>query len=208
MSFSYKYTINNLKYLDQLYNYIASLHGLPSDFSLLSEDQVSIIFKEQLSDGQINVLSNAINNYSPPQYYTTIHNTEAINIIQNQVNKTVYTCVSTNVWLVDRTINSGDIDLGNIVVVSNLVGPQDGIIVHNANYMIRLYDAINNFVLFESNNLVNTDLQILTFSNIQNIPITDTLLQLQVKVSSTNYLVNVSAAHFTYFQMIGYEDKT
>lgn len=99
--------------------------------------------------------------------------------------------------------NSNIIDLGNVVVIANLLGPEDTHIINNASYKLRLYNAINNKVIFESDNLKNTDMKILTFSNIQNIPTFDTLLELQASVSINNYKVNISAAYLTFFQAIG-----
>ena len=200
MSYIYKYTIHNLKYLDQLHTYIENIQGLPTNFNLYSEEEISIIFSEELSRDQINILTTNINNYSPPQHYKIIDSNEPLNIIQNTINSSVYTIIATCVWL--SSTKNDDINLENVIIVSNLVGPQDQIVVPNVYYMIRLYDAINNKVMFESNKLLNYDLRFIKFKNIQNIPLKDSLIQLQVKVSEINYLVNVSAAHFTYYQTI------
>ena len=198
MTSIYKYTIPNLKYLNLLHEYIDSIPNLPSDFGLVSEDQVSIIFNQQLSDTQVNLLTTSINNYIPPQFYKEIYRNESLNITQSNINSTVYTSIATDVWIVDK--NNVDIDLGNIVIVANLVGPQNGIITNNANYKLRLYNTMNNTILFESDNLINTDLQILTFSNIQNIPTIDSVLELQAKVCSNNYIVNILSTHYTFFK--------
>ena len=162
MSSIYKYTIPNLKYLNLLHEYIENVHNLPSNFGLISEGEVSIIFNQQLSDTQINLLTTSINNYVPPQFYKEIYRNESLNITQSNINNTVYTSIATDVWIIDKT--NVDVDLGNVVIVANLVGPQDGIIVNNTSYKLRLYNTMNNTIIFESDNLTNTDLQILTFS--------------------------------------------
>ena len=198
MTSTYKYTIPNLKYLNLLHEYIDSIQNLPSNFGLISEDEVSIIFNEQLSDTQINLLTTSINNYMPPQFYKEIYRNESLNITQSNINNTVYTSIATDVWIIDK--NNVDIDLGKIVIVANLVGPQNGIIVNNSSYKLRLYNTMNNTIIFESDDLTNTDLQILTFSNIQNIPIVDSVLELQAKVSSSNYIVNILSTHYTFFK--------
>lgn len=202
MSYVYKYIIPNLKFLNLLNDYITNIPELPVNFSLLSEDLVSIIFSEPLSTTQQNLLTTSIQSYSAPQFYNIIDNTQAINIIQNIIGSTDYTSIATYIWIMNDT-NSNIIDLGNVVVIANLVGPEDTHIINNASYKLRLYNAINNKVIFESDNLTNTDMKILTFSNIQNIPTFDTLLELQASVSINNYKVNISAAHLTFFQTIG-----
>lgn len=202
MSYVYKYIIPNLKFLSLLNDYITNIPELPVNFSLLSEDQVSIIFSEPLSTTQQNLLTTSIQSYSAPQFYNIIDNIQSINIIQNIIDSTDYTSIATYIWIMNDT-NSNIIDLGNIVVIANLVGPEDTHIINNASYKLRLYNSINNKVIFESDNLKNTDMKILTFSNIQNIPTFDTLLELQASVSINNYKVNISAAHLTFFQAIG-----
>lgn len=202
MSYIYKYTISNVKFLNLLHNYISTIPTLPSDFSLVSEDQISVIFNQQLSNTQIDLLTTSINNYSPEQYYNVVDSTQPISISQNITNNIDYTSIATYIWIIDETIKDIDFFLGNIVIVSNLVGPQDSIVVNNASYNIRLYNATNNTVVFESNNLTNTNLQILTFSNIKNVPSVNSVLELQAKIFVSNYQVNISAAHFTFFRSI------
>lgn len=202
MSYIYKYTIPNIKFLNLLHNYIAIIPTLPTNFSLVSEDQISVIFDEQLSNNQIDLLTTSINNYSPEQYYNVVDSTQPISISQNSTNNTDYTSIATYIWIIDETIKDIDFFLGNVVLVSNLVGPQDGIIVNNASYKIRLYNATNNTVIFESDNLTNTNLQILTFSNIKNVPSVNSVLELQAKTLVSNYQINTSAAHFTFFMSI------
>lgn len=202
MSYIYKYTIPNIKFLNLLHNYIAIIPTLPTNFSLVSEDQISVIFDEQLSNNQIDLLTTSINNYSPEQYYNVVDSTQPISISQNSTNNTDYTSIATYIWIIDEAIKNIDFFLGNVVVVSNLVGPQDGIVVNNASYKIRLYNATNNTIIFESDSLTNTNLQILTFSNIKNVPSINSVLELQAKTLVSNYQINTSAAHFTFFMSI------
>ena len=199
MSFIYKYTIPNIKYLDLLHTYIESISGIPTNFGLVSEDQISIIFNQQLSDTQITALTNSINSYIPPQYYKELYNTESLNITQSNISSTDYTSIATDVWIIDK--NDINVELGEIIIVANLAGPQDGKVVIGASYKLKLYNTMNNTVVFESDNLTNTDLTILTFSNIQNIPIIDTVLELQAKVSNSNYIVNILTTHYKFFKI-------
>lgn len=201
MSYIYKFTIPNIKFLNLVYSFIETIPELPSDFSLLSEDQVSIIFNEQLNDAQITSLTNSIQNYIPPQSYSIFDSTKTLNISTNQIYSTVYTTVSTDIWKIDPNTDL-DINITNMEIVCNLSGPQDGNIIPNVNYSVRLYDALNNNVIFESTNLSNTSIKILTFTNFQNISKNDTVLQLQFKVSSNTYIANIFAAHFTYYKTI------
>lgn len=201
MSYIYKFTIPNIKFLNLVYSFIKTIPELPSDFSLLSEDQVSIIFNEQLNDEQIISLTYSIQNYIPPQSYSIFDSTKTLNISTNQINSTVYTTVSTDIWKIDPNTDL-DINITNMEIVCNLSGPQDGNIIPYVNYSVRLYDALNNNVIFESTNLSNTSIEILTFTNFQNISKNDTVLQLQFKISSNTYIANIFAAHFTYYKTI------
>lgn len=193
MSYIYKFTIDNLKYLNLLHTFINTIDHIPDNFTLLSEDQVSIIFNEELSVDQVNTLTNYIQNYNPPQCYSIIISTETLNISLNQVNSRAYTTAITDIWRVEPD-NNDLTSLSHVEIVCNLVNTSSIL----DNYSIRLYDAINNNVIFESGNLTNTVLKILSFSNLQNIPMADTILQLQFKVSSSNVSVNISAGHFIY----------
>lgn len=201
MSYIYKFTIPNLKYLDLFHLFLENISEIPSNFTLLFEDQLSIIFNEPLVESQIISLTNSIENYIPPQSYSIFDSTKTLNISTNQIKSTVYTTVSTDIWKIDPNTDL-DINITNMEIVCNLSGPQDGNIIPNVNYSVRLYDALNNNVIFESTNLSNTSIQILTFTNFQNISKNDTVLQLQFKVSSNTYIANIFAAHFTYYKTI------
>ena len=201
MSYIYKFTIPNLKYLDLFHLFLENISEIPSNFTLLFEDQISIMFNEPLVESQIISLTNSIENYIPPQSYSIFDSTKTLNISTNQIKSTVYTNVSTSIWKTNPNTDF-DINITNMEIVCNLSGPQDGNIIPNVNYSVRLYDALNNNVIFESTNLSNTSIQILTFTNFQNISKNDTVLQLQCKVSSNTYIATFFAAHFTYYKTI------
>ena len=54
-------------------------------------------------------------------------------------------------------------------------------------------DAINNNVIVESDLLNNTNSQVLTFDNFQNIPSSNTLLEIHVKVNNSNYIATINS---------------
>lgn len=199
MSYTYKYTIPNLKFLSMFHTFIETIPGLPTNFDLLSESQVSIIFNEELSSDQINTLNTYIQNYVPPQNFQTITSTNTLNILNTKINSTIYTTISTDIWTID-TDNDNDDDIGYLNIVSNLVGPLNNI--SNVNYSIRLYDALNNKIIFESSGMTNTTIQIFKIDDFVNIPITDSVIQLQGKVSNINCSINIESARIVYYKII------
>lgn len=195
-TYTYKYTIPNLKFLNMFHTFIETIPGLPTNFNLLSEDQVSITFNEELSSDQINTLSTFIQNYAPPQNFQTITSTNTLNILNTKINSTIYTTISTDIWVIDPD-NDNDNDIRYLNIVSNLVGPLNS----NANYSIRLYDALNNKIIFESPGMTNTTMQIFKIEDFINIPTTDSIIQLQGKVSNTNYSINIASARIVYYKI-------
>jgi hypothetical protein len=201
MSYIYKYTIPDLKFLNLFHKSLENIQGLPNEFNLHLEDQVSIIFNEDLTSEQINILDNFVQNYVPPQYYKQIIYSTGLNILNQKINSTVYTTIGSDLWLIDPD-NDNDTDLGYVKFVSNLIGPLDTNSINNVTYSIRLYDAINNNVLFEQTNITNTNMQIFTAEFLENLPDVDTILQLQGKVSNNDYSLYITTAHFVYYKNI------
>ncbi len=201
MSYIYKYIIPNLKFLNLFHKSLEDIEGLPNEFNLHLEDQLSIIFNEDLSSEQITILDNFIQNYIAPQYYKQIINTNSLNILNHKINSTVYTTIGSDLWLVDPD-NDNNIDLGYVKFISNLIGPLDTNSMNNVTYSIRLYDAVNNNVLFEQTNITNTQMEIFTVEFVENLPNVDTILQLQGKVSNSNYSMYITTAHFVYYKNI------
>ena len=111
MSYIYKFTIPNLKYLDLFHLFLENISEIPSNFTLLFEDQISIMFNEPLVESQIISLTNSIENYIPPQSYSIFDSTKTLNISTNQIKSTVYTNVSTSIW---KTNPNTDFDI-NII---------------------------------------------------------------------------------------------
>jgi len=177
------------------HTFIENIPGLPTNFDLLSEVQVSIIFNEELSSDQINTLNTSIQNYVPPQNFQTITSTNTLNLLNTEINTTVYTTISTDIW----TINT-DNNIGYLNIVSNLIGPLNSNI--NTNYSIRLYDALNNKIIFESSDMTNSTIQIFKIDDFVNIPTTDSVIQLQGKVSNINCSINIASAKIVYYKII------
>jgi hypothetical protein len=201
MSYIYKYTIPNLKFLNLFHKSLENIKGLPNNFNLLLDDQLSIIFNENLTSEQINILDNFIQNYVSPQCYKQILSSNSLNILNSKINSTVYTTIGSDLWLIDPD-NDNDTDLGYVKFVSNLIGPLDTNSINNVTYSIRLYDALNNNVLFEASNITNTNIEIFTIEFLDKLPSIDTILQLQGKVSNSDYSLFVSTAHFVYYKNI------
>ena len=175
MEYKYSFTKDNIKYLEKLHEFIKSIPQLPSDFYLFNEDQVSVVFKEELNDSQIELLTTSIENYSPPQRIIEVIGSNSINISNSVVTTLEYNIVGIDIWQADYD-DDNDVHIGYITIASALIGDGD--------YSIRIYDTINNKVMGEICNLNNKNMSIITINNLVNIPTSDTLIELQAKTTS------------------------
>lgn len=197
MTFVYNYTIPNLKFLSALHESIELLPNFPQDFYITSSNQVSIIFEQELTYDQLNILSNHITNYIPSAYYDTEYLTENINILVNKTDLTNYTPLSKYIY----SKKPNTIVLKKISIISNLTGPLEKLtpVDTNPSYYFKVYDTINNQTLYEVN-LNNQELEKIDCINLTNLPQDNTIIELQFKTSNSNYLVNLHAIFFEYVE--------
>jgi hypothetical protein len=195
MEYTYSFTKNDIKYLEKLHEFIKDIPELPKDFYLLNEDQVSVIFNEELNDSQIDILRISIENYTPPQIVYEVVGSNSINITNTNVNTTEYSIVGVDIW---QGINNS---IGYITIASNLIEKNViGNLIGNGDYSVRIYDTINNNVIGEVTNLNNTTISIITIDNLSNIPTNDTLIEIQVKVSRKSDKCVIKACQFIYIK--------
>jgi len=178
-SFKYSYTILNLKYLEHLYKYILeNTEGtLPSDFYLNIEATLDVVYNQELTNSQQIVLNNIISGYTSPQELTKLIKSESIVLSQNTLLPTDnYTVIGTYFYT-KPTDNS-------FISSFKMISSVDG----NTNYKFKVYDSINDKILCESITFNNNTLQIINMvpSDISNLPINDTLLEIQCIVSGDN----------------------
>lgn len=189
MEYKYSFTKDQIKYLDKLHEFIKGIPELPSDFHLFNEDQISVIFKEELNDSQIEILTMSIESYDPPQTITEVSSSNSINISNSVVTTTEYNIVGIDIWQADHD-NDNDIHIGYVTIASALIG--DG------NYSIRIYDTINNQIMGEKTDMDNKTMSIITINNLVNIPTDDTLIEIQAKVSNPASKCIIKACQFIY----------
>lgn len=188
----YTFTKDNIKFLDKVFQYIKNISELPSDFDLYIESQLEIVFNQELDSNQINILNNAIQIYIPPQELEIISNTKPMMLIHNTISTNIYSTIATDYFLAEQITDS--IRLGYVTCVSNIIG--------NGSYKLRLFDAINNKIIGESDSLNNSNLQIINIINLINIPENNTLLELQGQVSDTTSICIIKLAHLIYTENI------
>jgi hypothetical protein len=172
-----------------VHRYISEIPGLPTDFSLLSEAQVDIIFNQELTEEQLSSLNNSIAVYIPPTRLLELDHTESVSILKPTVNTTSYFTFSTDYW-VNALKSSENIVLGHIIVVAN---------IDIGSYKIRVYDSLNNNVLVESNSLSNNHIQIIKLQDLVNIPTSDTLIEFQCKVIGSG-TCSVKAVQYVFYK--------
>lgn len=186
----YEYTIENVKFLDKLHSYIQDI--FPTyNFHIDIHEKIKIIFTNELSQNEITLLETSIANYNPPQYTHVISKNENVNITNNKTNNTIYSTISTYLY------SSSDDFIDKMKVISYM-----NTSTNNSYYKIRIYDITNDIVITESNELNNTNLEIIEFSDLEYNSTQDTILQIQIKVSNTNTFAYVQNINFTYSKQI------
>lgn len=176
MEYKYSYTIPTLKYLEHLYTYILeNINTLPMDFHLNIEATIDVVYNQELNVDQQIELDNIISGYTPPQQLEKIIKTESIVLSQNTLLATNnYTVIGTYFY----TKPTDDSFISSFKIISSVDG--------NTNYKFKVYDSINGMVLCESNTYNNNNLQIIDITSISNLPINDTLLEIQCIASGDN----------------------
>jgi hypothetical protein len=182
MEFSYYFYITNIKFLDKLHQYIESIPNLSSDFYIVKEDQTKFVFKEELSAELLQLLTQVINKYIPPQYIYTTTRTDRLNITIDKINTLEYTTIASDMW-----INIGNEGVLNIV---NVIGN-----CNSGSYSVKIYDVINNKIISE-NEFNNKNITVQSITNLQNITRNDTFIEVQVKVNSPETIVNIKSIIF------------
>lgn len=181
---TYSYTIPNLKFLEHLHAYIHNITELPTDFSLYNEESLDIIYENELSDGNLIILNNAINSYIPPQELIVNTNSENINLFNSSINTTVYSLLGVYVYS-SNIVNF----LNSVSFVCNV--SNGGI------FKLRLYNSVDKTVIVESESLNNTTSQLITL-NLPNLPNTNSLFEIQAKVQDSNCNVTVNTCIFNF----------
>ena len=139
--YNYNYTVENLKFLDKLHEYLLQF-DLP-EFHLINESQLNIVFNDSLSENQIDILNEAIQDYTPPQSYDIIIKSENINIITNKISSVDYSTVASDIWISD--IDKDNVsDLGYISIISYINNPNN---ISSVTYNVKVIDLLNNTIL-------------------------------------------------------------
>ncbi len=159
---------------EKLFKEIRELLYKPSQI-YLTPDTVEIDFTQTLTGGEETILNNIISTHSPePDSEGT--NLQIFSLSTASFNNTIYQSIST------FTYPGKKIDtLTHIKILSN--------INISSNYSVRIYDIINNKVIAENtfNNITELTNDMGTLSN---IPFTNTIFDVQVKVANSSTRVN------------------
>lgn len=172
----YSYDKENVKFLNDLHTYIEKVNTLPSQFYINADSQIHVIFEQELSLEQLNILNNIINEYNPPHELHIPFLNETILMTNPIISTNVYSVIGTYYYSVNNL--QTDVFISSFTIIASVKG--------NISYKIRIYDAINDNLLCETNSLNNNNLQIIKINDISNIPSNDTLLEIQGLVSGNN----------------------
>ena len=176
IEYTYTYNKENVKFLDDLHMYVLQVDALPSQFYINASSHIDIIFTQELSSEQLNILNNIINEYVPPQELHIPFINETILITNPVISTNTYSVIGTYFYSIANL--QTDVFISSFTIIASVKG--------NISYKIRIYDAINDNLLCETNSLNNTNLQIIKITNLSNIPSNDTLLEIQGLVSGDN----------------------
>jgi len=176
IEYIYSYNKENIKFLDDLHAYVLQVDTLPSQFYINANSKIDIIFVQELSSQQINILNNIINEYIPPQELHTPFINETILITNPTISTNTYSVIGT--YLYSNVNLQTDVFISSFTIIASVKG--------NISYKIRIYDAMNDNLICETGSLNNNNLQIIKVTNLLNIPSNDTLLEIQGLVSGDN----------------------
>lgn len=186
-----------VKFPSLLNTYLQKIPNLPQDFSIENDCNnsiVNIIYPSEIDNNTLNLLTDSIYSFNNPMTYNDLSYTETINTVISQCNSSHYTTIGSHIWYANNIPNM----VFGLAFVSNLTSTNSD----NSNYyQVRLYDVINNVTLLESDKLYNMNIQINDLDYFIPPP-TNTLLEVQVKVSDTNHLCNVRAIHLEFYNVI------
>lgn len=187
-SYSYSYNSKNeIKFINKLHDYVLSIvPGLPL-FYIIKDIEIIFTFDNELSIVQKEQLDDAIKNYIPPTSYIKTTNIQSVNITVDKVNSLDYISVATIIY--------NPSNLNSISIVSNINSSLE-------TYKIRIYDCTNNKILSESPSLSNNLYELTKMIDLQNIPINDTFIEVQIKVSNINFYVNIKAIDFNFGELV------
>lgn len=191
-SYTYTYTKNNIKFLNLFHDFIKSQFS--KDFYINNEDnQFTFVFNEELDDTIKLQLDKLIEFYTPEQSYFKLIRSQPLNISTCSTNSTDYICLANSVY----NLNTIGLKLSTISIISNIVTPDN-----LGTYQIRIYDSISNNIIWESDVLNNTLYTLIEPDELDNIPTTVTIIEIQMKVSNFIYSANIKAINFNFKQLV------
>ena len=186
---NYYFTVPNVKYLNLLHDYIASI--FPTlDFYLIMTFQLTVTFTAgPLSSDNLALLTSKLSQYVPPQSYIISSKTDPVNIVQTQISSIDYTLAGILIYTPDILKTNESLD--QVKIIANLTGPDKGITDPMAAYSIRLYDSTNNNVIAEITGNQNQILQLVYLTNLQNLPTSESIFEIQAKINDPDYMCSI-----------------
>lgn len=187
MEFVYSFTIQ-ITFISNLYDYLLPLLLNFPEFYINSNSKIDIVFNSELTPDQIVILNNTINGYVNVDYIKTQSSIKTVSVNNNAITSTNYTNIASDFW---TALLDDDVQLEYINMVALITGT----------IYIKIVDVINNNVLYE-NTFTNTQtkLEFIQLKNINNIPITDTLIDFQVKVDTPTSKCITSAIQYVFYK--------
>lgn len=191
---TYTYTKNNIKFIHLFQEFIKE--NLNIDFHINSDfnlNQFTFVFPQILGDANKLQLDELVQKYIPEQNYFKLIRSQPLNISISSTNSIDYVCLANSVY----NLNLISDTLTSISIISNILTPDK-----LGTYQIRIYDSMNNNIIWESDILSNTVYNLIEFTDLDNIPNTVTIIEIQMKVSNPLYSANIKAINFNYKELI------
>jgi hypothetical protein len=184
----YVYDIGNIKFIDLLHEYLLDFFPMTShSFHINSnQTQINIVFVTELSNNEEGILNNAILDYDPPQNKYNISRTSNIMLSNLTTSSSIYTLIAT-----EFLKYNADESIGYIDIISLVNG--------TGSYKIRLYDTIHNKLICQTNSLNNNTLQLVRINDINNLPDSDTIIEIQSQVSNPTVTCIIKSIQIVYY---------
>lgn len=192
--YNYNYIKKDVKFINLFSDFIKSNSNL--DFHINGDfeiDQFTFVFNQLLDDATKLLLDTLVENYIPEKNYSRLIKSQPLNISISSTHSMDYICIANSVYNASLTFMT----LSSISIISNIISPDN-----LGTYQIRIYDSINNNIIWESDKLNNTADKLIEFNDLDNIPIATTMIEIQLKVSKSIYSSSIKAINFNFEQLI------
>jgi hypothetical protein len=184
----FEYTFNkpSIIYLELINPLLQDINLQPYILEYI-EDVLKLVYTEELTNEQYNILNVFITNYEPllikPDEFHSSYN---ISIIKNTTSSNEWVLIGSCQYIPNIDISVKLIDM---TVVSN---------IESGDYQFRVYCMSDNMILGTSDIFDNTIRTIHTI-NIENTPTSNCIIELHAKVSNTESICKIDSAQLNLY---------